>query len=327
MTRDEAASDDPTGDEIRVGISTCLLGENVRYDGGHKHDVFLTETVGRFVRFVPVCPEVEMGLGVPRKTLRLEQHGKGEGSVRLVEPDTATDRTDQMAAYAAKKLRALEALDLSGYVLKSKSPSCGMERVKLYRGAMANKEGVGLFAKALLERFPHLPVEEDGRLHDPLLRENFFERVFAYRRLKSLSAGRFSVGRLVAFHAAEKLLLLAHDPEAYRSLGRLVANAKKTEGALDRYRGAFLAAMAKKATRGRHANVLQHMAGYFKDTLGKDEKLELAQTIADYRAGLLPLIVPITLLRHLVRRHRVEYLASQSYLNPHPKELMLRNHV
>lgn len=321
MTKENA------NDEIRIGISTCLLGESVRYDGGHKHDAFLTETVGKFVRFVSVCPEVEMGLGVPRKTLRLEQHGKGDGSVRLVEPDTATDRTEMMERFAARKLRALEDADLSGYVLKSKSPSCGMERVKLYRGAMPTKDGVGLFAKALLERFPHLPVEEDGRLHDPLLRENFFERVFAYRRLKTLASGRFSVGRLVAFHAAEKLLLLAHDPESYRSLGRVVANAKKTPDVLERYRAAFLAAMAKKATRGRHVNVLQHMAGYFKDSSPTEEKQELAQTIADYRAGLVPLIVPITLLRHLVKRHGVSYLASQSYLNPHPKELMLRNHV
>lgn len=318
---------DASSDEIRIGISSCLLGENVRYDGGHKHDAFLTETVGRFVKFVPVCPEVEMGLSIPRKSLRLEVRGTGDDSVRLIEPDTDTDRTAMMEKFATRKLRALEALDLSGYVLKSKSPSCGMERVKLYRGTMPTKDGVGLFARALRERFPHLPVEEEGRLHDPLLRENFYERVFAYRRWKTHFAARFTIGRLVKFHASEKLLLLAHDPEAYRSLGRLVAYAKKTPNVLDVYGTAFLAALSKKATRGRHTNVLQHMAGYFKDVLPSAEKTELQTTIEDYRLGLVPLIVPITLIRHHVRRHGNEYLESQRYLNPHPKELMLRNHV
>jgi uncharacterized protein YbgA (DUF1722 family)/uncharacterized protein YbbK (DUF523 family) len=314
---------------IRIGISTCLLGENVRYDGGHKHDHFLTETVGKFVEFVGVCPEVEMGLGVPRPTLRLEARGKGASDVRLVESESGVDHTAGMERFAARKLAALERLALSGYVLKSKSPSCGMERVKLYRTDMPSKDGVGLFARALLAHFPNLPVEEDGRLHDPVLRENFYERVFAYRRLLDLTEHGFTLGKLVAFHAAEKFLLLAHDPEAYRKLGRLVARGKELTRAelITRYSKEFMAALSTKATRGRHVNVLQHMAGFFKDVLTAGEKSELETAFSDYRSGLVPLIVPITLVRHHVAKHGISYLADQRYLAPHPKELMLRNHV
>ncbi len=317
------------GDEIRIGISSCLLGEAVRYDGGHKHDPFLTETVGPFVKFVGVCPELEMGLSVPRPTLRLESHGKGPEDVRLVEPASGADRTSAMNAFLARKLPWIEKLDLSGYILKAKSPSCGMERVKLYRGTMPTKDGVGLFARALLARFPHLPVEEEGRLHDPVLRENFFERVFAYRRVTDLFAARFTIGDLVEFHSNEKLLLLAHEPKAYQELGRLVANAKKVprDELRAKYEAGFMEALKRRATRGRHANVLQHMAGYFKDIVDDAERNEIATAIEDYRGGLVPLIVPITLIRHHVKKHQIAYLERQRYLAPHPKELMLRNHV
>lgn len=314
-------------DEIRIGISTCLLGENVRYDGSHKHDAFLTETVGPFVQWVPVCPEIEVGMGVPRPSVRLELR---EDGVRMIEPDSGKDHTPAMERYSRRRVKALESLDLSGYVLKSKSPSCGMERVKLYRAAMSTKDGVGIFARILMESLPLLPVEEEGRLHDPGLRENFFERVFAYGRVKRLFAsGRWSLGQLVTFHSDEKLLLLAHDPKAYGELGRLVANAKgrpKAEVA-EEYSRCYLTALRKLATRGRHTNVLQHMAGYFKNDLTTGEKQELLGTIDDYRAGLVPLIVPLTLVKHHVHKLGVEYLARQRYLAPHPKELMLRNHV
>jgi uncharacterized protein YbgA (DUF1722 family)/uncharacterized protein YbbK (DUF523 family) len=313
--------------EIRIGISACLLGQNVRYDGGHKQDPFLTGALGRFVTFVPVCPEVEVGMGVPRPSIRLERAADG---IRLRDPRSGADHTDAMRGWAEARVAALGRLDLSGFVLKKDSPSCGMERVRVHggRGPPA-RTGVGLFAEALLRRMPLLPVEEEGRLHDLALRESFVERVFAHRRLTALFGGRWTIGALVAFHSREKLLLLAHRPESYRALGRLVANAKGVPRAeLARaYGEGYMGALRTPATRGRHANVLAHMAGYFKDRLGPAEKAELVETIAEYRRGLVPLVVPLTLLRHHLRLHGAPYLEGQVYLEPHPKELMLRNHA
>jgi uncharacterized protein YbgA (DUF1722 family)/uncharacterized protein YbbK (DUF523 family) len=317
----------PAGRPIRIGISSCLLGQKVRFDGGHKRDTFLTETFGRFVEWVAVCPEVECGLGTPREAMRLvrAQHG-----VRLMTIKTGQDLTDAMERYADRRTRGLQQEDLCGYVLKKNSPSCGMERVKVYdsHGRPA-PSGRGIFAAALLERFPGLPVEEEGRLGDPRLRDNFVERVFAYRRLRDLFVAGWQAGALVRFHTAHKLAILAHSPRAYRELGQLVAQARKSSRAEveSRYGGTFMTALAVMATPGRHANVLQHMAGYLKEVLDADSKAELLGTIDDYRRRLVPLIVPITLLRHHVRRHGIAYLAGQVYLDPHPKELMLRNHV
>jgi uncharacterized protein YbgA (DUF1722 family)/uncharacterized protein YbbK (DUF523 family) len=312
---------------IRVGISACLLGDEVRYDGGHKRDPFLVNTFGRFVEWVPVCPEVECGLGTPREAIRLVG---SKGPVRLITVKSALDLTPRMEAYAPRRLDQLAAEDLSGYVLKKDSPSCGLERVKVYDGhGMATRSGRGLFAAALVDRFPNLPVEEEGRLSDPRLRENFVERVFAYSRLRHLFTGSWTVGALVRFHTAHKLILMAHSPEAYRRLGQLTAGAKTVaRGELERrYTDGFMRALATMATPRRHANVLQHMAGYLKNHLDSDSKVELLAAIEDYRRELVPLIVPITLLRHYVRAHQIEYLAGQRYLEPHPKELMLRNHV
>jgi uncharacterized protein YbgA (DUF1722 family)/uncharacterized protein YbbK (DUF523 family) len=314
-------------EEIRIGISSCLLGQNVRYDGGHKKDAFVTGPLARFVSFVPVCPEVEVGMSIPRPTIRLVRVG---GEVRLRDPTHDLDHTDAMRRWAEARAAELEKLDLSGYVLKKDSPSCGMERVKVHaeRGPGV-RDGVGLFAEALMRRMPLLPVEEEGRLNDLPLRENFIERVFAYRRLATAFAGRWTLGDLVRFHTAEKLLLLAHEPKAYQALGRLVAGAKRLpRGEVERaYGEAYMRALRVPATRGKNANVLEHMAGYFKDSLGPAEKAELKETIADYRRGLVPLVVPLTLLRHHLRLHGAPYLDGQAYLQPHPKELMLRNHV
>ena len=310
---------------IRIGVSSCLLGQKVRYDGGHKRDAFLVDTFGRHVEWVPVCPEVEMGMGIPREAIRLVAKGD---AVRLVGTRSATDHTEAMRRFARVRLDELAALDLCGYVLKKDSPSCGLMRVKVWSGeGMPAKAGRGLFADALVRRFPRLPVEEEGRLCDPRLRENFVERVFAYARLKQLFTGRWTTGRLVAFHAAHKLLLLAHAPEAYKELGRLVARAASMprQEVREAYEAGFMEALAVVATRGRHVNVLQHMAGYLHDGLDQASRDELQQTIADYRAGLLPLVVPITLMRHHVRRLGITYLEGQVYLQPHPKELMLRN--
>ena len=312
---------------IRIGISQCLLGEKVRFDGGHKRDAFLVDTFGRFVEWVPVCPEVDIGLGTPREPIRLARR---DGEIRLVGVKSDTDHTAAMTAYAARKADELAGAGLHGYVLKKDSPSCGMERVKIYdpHGAPA-RAGRGLFAEALVARLPILPVEEEGRLSDPRLRDNFVERVFAYQRLRELFEGRWTVGRLVAFHTAHKLVLMAHSTVAYTALGRLVADAARVpRGDLRaRYEQAFMSALAVMATPRRHANVLYHVLGYFKATLDQGSRDELITAIEDYRQGLVPLIVPMTLVRHHVRRLGVAYLAGQVYLEPHPKELMLRNHV
>lgn len=312
-------------DRLRIGISACLLGQNVRWDGGHKRDRFLTDELGPFVEWVPVCPEVELGLGTPRPTLRLERRGH---DVRMIEPASAGDRTEAMRAYARRRVKALEAEDLCGYVLKKDSPSCGMERVKVYGGAgPAVRDGRGLFAEALVERFPDLPVEEEGRLGDARLRESFVVRVFAYQRLRRLFAGRWTQGQLVAFHTAHKMLLLAHVPSAYARLGRLVASGREVprEELARRYRSEFMAALARPSTRRLHTNVLQHMVGHFRGRLDVADRDELLGLIEDHRRGLAPLVVPVTLVRHHARRLAVAYLLGQVYLDPHPKELMLLN--
>jgi uncharacterized protein YbgA (DUF1722 family)/uncharacterized protein YbbK (DUF523 family) len=313
--------------EIRIGISSCLLGEKVRFDGGHKRDGFLNETVSNFVTFVPVCPEVEVGMGTPREAIRLVA---GPSGTRLVGVKSGTDHTTSMERYSKRRVRELAEQDLSGFIFKKDSPTCGLFRVKLYdRNNVPSRDGRGLFARAFAEDNPHLPVEEEGRLRDLPLRENFFERIFAYRRLTDFFRTRWSVGDLVRFHTAEKLLLMAHDVKAFQSLGRLVADAKKRprKELVDEYKTSFMEALTKKATARKQANVLQHMAGYLKKNLDAESKAELGAVINDFRLGMIPLIVPVTLFRHHVRLHGIEYLQGQTYLDPHPKELMLRNHV
>ena len=311
---------------IRIGISACLLGEEVRFDGGHKRDQFLTTILAPHVEFVPVCPEVEMGLGTPRETLRLV---RAAGSLRMMTTRTGIDHSEGMNRWAAKRLTALEKEDLSGYVLKKDSPSCGMDRVRVYRPGGATRDGRGLFAEALASALPNLPIEEEGRLHDPVLRENFVERVFAYARVRAFFAGRWSRGGLVRFHTAHKLQLLAHARAGYGELGRLVADVagRGTGEMADQYERTFMRTLTRLATPGRHADVMTHMVGHLKRLIDAPDRDELLASIDDHRRGLVPLIVPITLIRHHVRRHHVEYLLGQTYLDPHPRELALRNHV
>jgi uncharacterized protein YbgA (DUF1722 family)/uncharacterized protein YbbK (DUF523 family) len=311
---------------IRIGVSTCLLGEQVRFDGGHKRDAFLVDMLGRYVEWVPVCPEVEAGLGVPRETMHLRRIGE---DVRLVTTRTGIDHTDTLRRYAARRVAALRAQDLCGYVLKKGSPSCGMQRVKIYGRHGPIASGRGVFAEALLQAYPHLPVEEEGRLNDPRLRENFVERIFAYRRLRSLFGSRWTIAHLVAFHTAHKLQLMAHSPRQYAELGRLVAGAKRLERPVleASYAAQFMDALDVMATPKRQVNVLQHMLGYFSDRLDGAARRELIELIEDYGRGTLPLVVPLTLVRHYVRQFAIAYLETQTYLQPHPKELMLRNHV
>ncbi len=312
---------------IRLGISSCLLGQAVRYDGGHKRDRFVADLLAAFVEWVPVCPEVEAGMGTPRPALRLVRDA---GGVAMREIASGRDHTRAMQRYAARRVRTLRGLELCGYVLKKDSPSCGMTRVKVYgESGMPKKDGRGLFAAPLMEAFPNLPVEDEGRLNDAKLRENFIERVFAYRRLRDQFSGRWTNGQLVAFHTAHKLQLMAHDVGRYRELGRLVASLKRrSRGEIrEAYQDGFMAALSRVASRGRNANVLQHAAGHLSKRLDSASRVELADLIHDYRRELVPLVVPVTLLRHHARRLEVDYLIGQTFLEPHPKELMLRNHV
>jgi uncharacterized protein YbgA (DUF1722 family)/uncharacterized protein YbbK (DUF523 family) len=313
---------------VRIGISACLLGQNVRYDGGHKRDAFLVEVFGRHVQWVPVCPEVEMGLGVPRDTLRLELQGD---EVRLIMPKTGADYTETMRTFAAQRLAVLAQERLCGYILKKDSPSCGMERVRLYPdNGMPRKSGQGLFAAALTQSLPHLPVEEEGRLNDPRLRENFVTRVFAYQRWQQMAEQTITRAALLRFHAQHKFVLVAHNQVGTQRLGRLLAHPE--QGADDQalaaaYLDRFTEVMRRTPTRRSHTNVLQHVAGYVSDHLDTDERAELTEMVDQYRRGLLPLIVPVTLLRHYVRKFHVPYLLDQVYLTPHPHELMLLNQL
>lgn len=315
-------------DRIRLGVSSCLLGDEVRYDGGHKRDTFLVDTLGPFVDWVPVCPEVEIGLGVPRPPIRLV--GDDPGAPRLIVEKSGEDLTARMRRWAAARVVELGGLGLHGYVLKRGSPSCGLLRVRVYgEDGAPGRVGRGLFAAALVDALPLLPVEEEGRLTDPGIRENFIERVFAAARWQAFTAAHPRVRDLVAFHTAQKFAVLAHSPRDYTELGRLVAGAGPRLAAetLAAYGTRLMRALAVRATRARHVNVLQHLAGFFKRQLADDERAEVVEVIDEYRRGLVPLVVPLTLLRHHVRRLRLVYLADQVYLGPHPKELMLRNHV
>lgn len=300
-------------DRMRVGVSSCLLGRKVRYDGGHKRNDFVADTLGARVEFVPVCPEVELGLGTPRQTLRLIRKDE---DVRLIMAN-GHDYTHAMRVFAKKRVEQLKDDDLSGYVLKKDSPSCGLTRVKVYEATgIPEKTGRGVFADALLARWPHLPVEEEGRLQDEALRENFLERLDAYHRLQRLFHGRWTLGQLVAFHTAHKLAVLAHTTDGYRKLGRLVADARAVARAelREAYTAGLMQSMTLLATPKKHANVLMHMLGYFRGEIDAGDRDELLTAIEAYRVGRVSRLVPLTLIRHHVRRCRVDYLAGQTYL-------------
>jgi uncharacterized protein YbgA (DUF1722 family)/uncharacterized protein YbbK (DUF523 family) len=314
-------------EKIKLGISTCLLGENVRYDGGHKLDRFLTDTLGQYVEYVPVCPEVECGLPVPRESMHLE--GDPE-SPRLVTSRTKQDMTERMARWAKRRVVEMEGEGLYGFIFKSDSPSSGMERVRVYNEkGMPVKKGIGMFARIFMEHFPLLPVEEDGRLHDPNLRENFIERIFILKRWREALTKKESRGIVVNFHTKHKLLILSHSPKHYQTMGKLVAKAKELpiKELYQQYQTILMEALQLKTTPKKNANVLQHMMGYFKEQLSADEKQELLEVIDNYRQEYIPFIVPITLVQHYVRKYDQPYLKEQVYLNPHPVELQLRNHV
>ena len=312
---------------IKIGVSSCLIGNNVRYNGGHAHDRFITGTLGQYVEFVTVCPEVECGLGVPRLTMHL----RGDvDNPRLITTKTGEDHTERMVTWARERLEELADENLCGFIFKSKSPSSGMARVKVFndKGQPVNK-GRGIFADMFMKRFPLFPVEEDGRLNDPKLRENFIEQIFAMKRWRDTLANGITRGNLVDFHTRNKMLLRSHSEKHYRLMGKLVA-AEKSRPTADLYREyeeLFMSALRLKSTVAKHTNVMMHMLGYFKKDLTSDEKQEMLDIIQAYRGELVPLVVPLTLFSHYVRKYDQTYLKQQTYLNPHPTALKLRNHA
>lgn len=314
-------------DKPLVGISACLLGEAVRYDGSSKLDHYLRDVLGNCVEFVPVCPEAESGMGVPREAMRLVKTGK---TVRLITTNTEVDQTAKLTGWMHGKLSALNNLPLCGYVLKARSPSCGPGKVRVYnRDGGTGKNGTGLFARGLTEQFPFLPVEDEGSLNDSPRRENFIERIFAMHRWHVNDNGRRSLKKLMEFHARHKYQLMAHCPKTLTMLGTFLAGSRQSpiNKTYNKYFENFITALSKRATVRKNTNVLQHIMGYFKKEMSGDEKAELAAIIKSYNNDQLPLIIPITLLNLYVRKYNSPYLEQQYYLNPHPLELKLRNHA
>ena len=314
---------------VKIGVSSCLLGQEVRYNGGHKRDRFLVGSLSQFVDYVPVCPEVAIGLGIPRPPIRLVGDPDPDKPKAVGTDDPSMDVTSRLQSFARETVQTLG--DISGYILKKDSPSCGMERVKVYseKGGAPQRKGRGIFARVLMDRMPLLPVEEEGRMNDSVLKENFLMRVFVYHRWQQLVAEGLSSRALIAFHSDHKFLLMAHSQAAYQRMGRMLANLGDVD--LDAvalmYVTELMTALTRRATRKRHANTLQHMAGYLKRSIDSDDKQELSQNIDAYRRGQIPLIVPITMFRHYFRRNPDPYMERQVYLHPHPDELSLRNSI
>jgi len=312
-------------EKLKIGVSACLLGQNVRYNGGHQLNHFIRDILGQYMEFVPVCPEVECGMPIPRETLRLLGN---EDAPRLVTSRSGVDHTEQMQSWAEDRVRQLEKEDLCGFIFKKDSPSSGLYRVKVYsEQGMPRNIGTGIFARTFTRHFPLLPVEEDGRLNDGRLRENFIESVFVFKHFRDLLKASPNRGALVDFHTLHKLLLLAHSQEHYRQMGRFIANMPEpVEEAYRQYGGLLAETLRVRTTAKKHCNVLLHILGYFKNELSSDEKQEVLEMIEAYRLADVPLIVPITLLNHYVRKFDQPYLRDQYYLHPHPLDLRLRSH-
>jgi uncharacterized protein YbgA (DUF1722 family)/uncharacterized protein YbbK (DUF523 family) len=312
--------------DITLGISSCLLGNEVRHDGGHKRNVYVMSTLSEYFSFRPYCPEMAIGLGVPRPTIRLTR--STDGILLTGSGHSGLDITNDMNKWSESVVKEMH--DLSGYILKSNSPSCGMERVRVYNSnGMPTRDGVGQFASALLKAMPWLPVEEEGRLNDPTLRENFIERVFVYYRWQQLQQEGLSVFGLMEFHQRHKFILLAHNETEYRKMGPQIAglNRHNVEQIADEYLLNLMTCLKSHTSRKRHTNVLMHVMGFLKSRISGDDKKELLEVLENYRLGNVPLIVPITLMKHHLRKHPDEYICSQYYMAPYPEELMLRNMI
>ncbi|OFE11066.1 hypothetical protein PHACT_14455 [Pseudohongiella acticola] len=312
-------------DKIPVGVSACLLGEEVRFNGGHKFHSYIDKTLGEYFSFRTFCPEVDIGLGIPRRPIRLIRR---DGDVTCVDfEDDQLDYTQALIA-SADAQRSWQA-GLCGFILKKDSPSCGMERAKVYDGKQTVRDGVGIFAERLMQNFPELPVEEEGRLGDAVLRENFIQRVYVMHRWRQLTSAGITVASLTDFHARHKLILMSHCQKTYRELGPVLASARKDTVAelAPRYIGILMSALKKRASRGDHVNVLQHIQGYLRDHLDTDDRAELVDALQRYRLGQLPLIVPITLLNHHFRKHPNDYISRSWYMHPYPPQMSLQNHI
>lgn len=312
---------------IKLGISSCLMGKEVRYNGGHARDQFVIQTFTPYVDFVDICPEVECGMTVPREAIRLV--GKSDNP-RLLSTRTEKDFTVQMQTWTEKRLDELGREELCGFVFKSKSPSCARYRLKVYPegGGQPKPEGIGMFTRAFIRKFHLIPVEEEGRLHDPQLREHFIERIFIMQRWRKLLSQPPARAPLIEFHTRHKMIFLSHNQAGYRRLGKLVGNLaeKSAVKAYEEYQQEMTRVLEHKSTPAKHVNVLMHMLGYFKKELQTDEKQEMLELIEHFQRQLIPLIVPITLFKHFIRKYDQQYLADQFYVSPHPLELKLRNH-
>jgi uncharacterized protein YbgA (DUF1722 family)/uncharacterized protein YbbK (DUF523 family) len=314
-------------DKPKIAISACLMGLDVRYNGGHKESRLCSRTLTDYFDFIPVCPEVAIGLGVPRQPIRLV--GSADQPEAVGTLDHSLNVTQQLNTYGRDMAAQLG--DICGYIFMQNSPSCGLERVKVYHtnGTRADRDGRGIYARAFCLLHPDLPVEEDGRLNDPVLRENFLTRVFAYSAWQQLRQAGMTRRGLTDFHSRYKYLLMAHNPVQYKTLGNLLGNMGKTDPQElgPRYFSELMAALKKCATRGTHSNVLQHLSGYLKQAISGEDKQEMQQVISQYRRGIVPLVVPLTLLKHHLRQHPDPYIAQQVYLQPHPENLSLRNAI
>lgn len=314
-------------EKIKLGISSCLLGNPVRYDGQHKRDLYIVNTLGQFFDWVPICPEVDCGMPVPREAMRLVKVGD---EIKRMTHKTKKDMTPMMTSWTSKRLEKLAKENICGFIFKKNSPSSGMAKVKIYTEAgIPNYRGSGVFAGMLQTRFPLLPVEDEGRLHDLQLRENFLERVFIFHRWQQLLKKKQNNKNLSDFHARHKYLIMAHNPKHLKFLGQLAAGSKdqKIEKVYENYLATLMETLKLQATTKKNVNVLMHLMGYFKRNLTSDEKQELLEQIGLYGSNLVPIIVPVTLLNHYIRKYDQPYLKEQLYLHPHPVELMLRNHI
>lgn len=313
---------------IKLGVSSCLLGEEVRFDGGHKYDSWIVDTLGQFAEYIPICPEVGCGLAIPREAMHLVGN---KDDYRMLTIKTGIDHTERMLSFCKPTIAALKQERLCGYIFKSKSPSCGLEQVKVYPPyqGVPGKTGIGIYAREFMHEFPLLPVEEEGRLHDAERRENFITRIFIMQRWQQMIDGKVKASDLVRFHTIHKYLIMAHSPQHYREMGKLVAALQKEplSELLTHYFELLMTACKRHATPRKQQYVLLHILGYFKQDLDAFEKQEMMEILSQYKEGLIPLIVPITLLNHYVRKYDKSYLADQIYLHPHPIELKLLNHA
>ena len=321
------ANDTSTHCKPKIAISACLLGAEVRFNGGHKESRLCSQALSEHFDFVPLCPEVAIGLGIPRQPIRLVGDSAKPQAVGSV--DSTLDVTHALHDYGASM--AATHTDICGYIFMQKSPSCGLERVKVYQDGSrpAELSGRGIYANAFCAAHPDLPAEEDGRLNDPVLRENFLTRVYAYSAWQDLLKAGLTRRSLTEFHARYKYLLMAHHPVQYKTLGNLLGSLGKNppQAIAAQYFSELMKALKKCATRRTHTNVLQHISGYLKQSISREDKQEMQQLIGQYLHGVVPLVVPLTLLKHHFRLHPDPYIARQVYLQPHPENLSLRNAI